>query len=136
MKDLKSTFDSGELNVLYSVFAMLKYGIEDEYRMLRVISSPIFKELYDSINNDQKFLSNRNLPEGHKLPLTEYIEEQEIPFKALKNYAKRCIEMYKGTQEGNWSEWEEDWKKGMIVNLASPYLIQDTTVDEILRNEL
>jgi hypothetical protein len=132
MNNLKLVFDDGELNVLYSVFAMLKYGVEDEYRMLRVISSPIFKKLNDLIYNNQIISVNESLPEGHKIPLNEYIEEQEIPFKALKNYAKKCIEMYIKSEEGNWSKWSEDAKRNLIINLSSPFLIKKNTIDEIL----
>lgn len=133
MKDLKSIFDGAELKVLYNIFSMAKFGVDDEYRMLRIISSAIFKDLFDAVNVDYITSANKNLPDNYKEPLARYIEEQkDILLQTLKENVSKCFEMYKCDPESNWSEWQEDWKRSLIINLASPYLIRESTINEIL----
>lgn len=132
MNDLKLAFDNAELRVLYNVFGMLKYGIEDENKMLKVISSPIFRELFTEIHTELINHHNTRTLSNAQIPAVESIEDHPEIFRVLKTQVQKCIEMYKGTPEGNWSEWEDDWKRKMIVNLASPYSIKESTIDDIL----
>lgn len=132
MKDLKLAFDSAELRVLYNVFGMLKYGIEDENKMLKVISSPIFQELFTEIHRELINYQNDRTLTNAQIPINENIEDYPNIFNILKVQVQKCIKMHKGSAEGNWSEWKDDWKRNMIVNLASPYLIKESTIDDIL----
>jgi hypothetical protein len=132
MNDLKLAFDSAELKVLYNVFGMLKYGVEDEYKMLKVISSSIFQELFTEIHRELINYQNDRALNNAQTPINENIEDYPKLFNILKVQVQKCIEMHKGSTEGNWSEWKQDWKREMIVNLARPYLIKESTIDEIL----
>lgn len=134
MKDLKNVFDRGELKILYNVFSMFKFGVDDENRKLKIISSPIFKELFDEVNIEYITTANKNLPDKFKEPLSRYVEDQSVHFQTLIANVEKCIKMYKGDPDSNWSEWEDSWKIDMIINLASPYSIKESTIKEILQN--
>ncbi|WP_129020212.1 hypothetical protein [Edaphocola flava] len=135
MKGLKSTFDSAELRVLYNVFGMLKYGIDDEQKMLKVISSPIFKELFTEIHCELiNHLNDRALSNNQR-PVTENIEEYPSILNTLKSQVKKCIEMYSNIEDYDWASWPEKDKKDLVINLASPYSVNDTTIDEILNKK-
>lgn len=97
MKDLKLAFDSAELRVLYNVFGMLKYGIEDENKMLKVISSPIFQELFTEIHRELINYQNDRTLTNAQIPINENIEDYPNIFNILKVQVQKCIKMHKGS---------------------------------------
>jgi hypothetical protein len=120
-----------QFRVLSAIFSMFKYGVDDEDKKIMILSSPVFKEMFDSIYKSYMGSIKNSILDN--FDSNEFIEDKPHQFEILKHYLKECKKGISYMDDFKWDRLNEKRKREYIVNLSSPFLIREETILALLK---
>jgi hypothetical protein len=118
------------LKIFYSVFHMFKYGVQDMDKKNFIVSSPFFKEIFDSIRDNYA----QSAAQSHLIKPEPIANIEDLPdqFEVMKNYVRAHQKGISYWEDFNWDQLTESERRECIIILASPYIIRNETIDSLL----
>jgi len=113
--------DLAELNVLRQCLYVFKFGKEED--VVDLINSPLYGRVFERVNRalEEELIKLSHSPNviGEQL----YIEHREHERQVVESYLERL---------NNWSDFDFNTKRKVVINLLIPYKYSKSTIDEMI----